>query len=179
MAIYKDRARKYARTLHIRQKLITFTGTLPYPGSSSSAGGGLWMPRRGAIGRQRRSAVPDGADHVEKTAKNRLPDGNGNRRHRRSHRRIAGQACGRLERNTADGRGIDMAMHFEDQWLGSVPLDDQSEVDRRKQFIREADVNDSTSNRYDRADRHCWIDGSPDRRIRIHDGTDAARRLRP
>ena len=72
-----------------------------------------------------------------------------------------------------------MAMHFEDQWLGSVPLDDQSEVDRRKQFIREADVNDSTSNRYDRADRHCWIDGSPDRRIRIHDGTDAARRLRP
>jgi hypothetical protein len=69
-------------------------------------------------------------------------------------------------------------MHFENQRLGPIPLDDQRSIDRRKQFVRKAYVNDGASNRYDGTDRHNWIAGLPDRRINIHDGTDAANCLR-
>ena len=88
------------------------------------------MPRRGRIGWERRPAIADRPDHVEQAAQNRVADRNGNGRACRAHRRAAGEARGRLKRDAADGHGIDMAVHFEDQRLGPVPFDDQGGVDR-------------------------------------------------
>jgi hypothetical protein len=83
------------------------------------------------IGWEHRPAVADRPDHIEQAPQNRLAHWNRNGRPCRAHPRAAGEACGRLERDSADGRGIDMAMHFEDQRFGPVPFDDQGGVNRR------------------------------------------------
>ena len=103
-----------------------------------------------SIGWQGRSAVPHRPDHVEETTQNRISDWDRNWRTCRAHRRAAGEARGRLERDAADRRGIDMAMHFEDQRFRPVPFDDQRGVDRRKHVALEAHVHDGASNRHDR-----------------------------
>ena len=100
--------------------------------SSFSAGGALWMPRRGVSGGSggpRSRSVPT---HVEQAAQHRVADRHRDRRAGRAHRGAAGEAGGRLQRDAAHGRRIDVAVHFQDQRLRPVPLDDQGGVDRRQ-----------------------------------------------
>ena len=101
------------------------------------------------VGWERRPAIADSPDHVEQAPQNHVANRNRNGRPGRAHPGAAGEARGRLECDAADGHGIDMAMHLEDQGFGAVPFDDQGGVDRRQRLTLEAHVHDGASNRYD------------------------------
>jgi len=111
--------------------------------SSSSAGGGLWIPRRGyRMARQARGRGQCRPRRVGVPVSRHRPEPKW--APRRSHPRIAGKARGRLERDTADGYGIDMAMHFEDK-RSAGPIRRPRRVDRRQHLAVEAHVHDGAS----------------------------------
>jgi hypothetical protein len=107
----------------------------------------------GGLGWQGRAAVPYRSDDVEKTPQNRISDRYRNGRAGRTYLRAARETSSRLKRNAANGHGVDVAVHLEDQRLGPTPFDDQGSVDRRQCLAGEAHVYDGASHRYDRSRR--------------------------
>ena len=89
-----------------------------------------WRTRH--IERQRRAAIANISDDIEKPAEHRVSDRHRDRISGCAHQHAAPQTGSGLKRNPADRALVEMGLHLDDETFWPVPFDDQGFVERRQ-----------------------------------------------
>ncbi len=94
------------------------------------------------VGRQRRSVIAHRAGHVDQSSEHRVADGDGDRLACAAHLHAARKPCRRLQSDGAHSFEIQVAVDFQHQLFGAIPVDHKRIVDGREFTVIEAHFHD-------------------------------------